>query len=91
MIDRSGGSIRGDESCSDRFTFQSTLELRSRLHIQKLTFFERCSEEAERLRKEAEKLPHGPERDELESKAHQAETAADMELWLRSRELKSPK
>ena len=58
---------------------------------QKLTLFERCSEEAERLRKEAEKLPHGPERDELESKAHQAETAADMELWLRSPELQPPK
>jgi hypothetical protein len=51
---------------------------------QKLTL--RCSEEAERLRKEAEKLPHGPERDELESKAHQAETA-----WLRSPALKPPK
>ena len=58
---------------------------------QKLTFFERCFEEAERLRKEAEKLPNGPERDELESKAHQTEMAADMELWLRSPELKSPK
>ena len=64
---------------------------RCRRFKQELTFFERCSEEAERLRKEAEKLPHGPERDELESKAHQAESAADMERWLRSPELKPPK
>lgn len=56
---------------------------RRRRFKQKLTLFERCSEEAERLRNEAENLPHGPEREALDSKAHQAETAADMELWLR--------
>ena len=45
----------------------------------KLTFFERCSEEAERLRRDAEKLSPGREREELENKARQAETAAHIE------------
>jgi hypothetical protein len=54
------------------------------------TFFERCTEEAERLRKESEKLPFGPEREALESKARQAETAAGIEGWLRSPELQPP-
>ena len=58
---------------------------------QKLTFFERCSEEAERLRREAEKLPPGREREELENKARQAETAAHIEDWLRSPGLQPPK
>jgi hypothetical protein len=50
----------------------------------KLTFFERCHKVAERLRGEAEKLLLGPMTDALESKAHQAEMAADMERWLRA-------
>lgn len=54
------------------------------------TFFERCSEEAERLRKEAEKLPPGREREELEHKARQAETAARIEDWLSSPGLQPP-
>jgi hypothetical protein len=56
-----------------------------------LTFFERCSEEAESLRRKAEVLPPGPERQEVESKARQADTAARMEGWLRSADLQPPK
>ncbi len=56
-----------------------------------LTFFDSCSEEAERLRREAEALPPGPERQELESKARQADTAAHMEGWLRSADRQPPK
>jgi hypothetical protein len=40
-----------------------------------LTFPERLDQEAKRLRAEAEKLPHGSERDVLLRKARQAETA----------------
>ena len=58
---------------------------------QTLTFFERCSEEAERLRREAKKFPPGREREELENKARQAETAAHIEDWLRSPGLQPPK
>jgi hypothetical protein len=38
-----------------------------------LSFPDRLTYEAERLREEAEKLPHGPEREALLRKARQAE------------------
>jgi hypothetical protein len=53
--------------------------------------FQAKVDSSECLRKEAEKLSHGPQRDELENKARQAETAADIEGWLRSPELQPPK
>jgi len=56
-----------------------------------LTFPERLDQEAERLRKEADKLPHGPERDGLLRKARQAETALHVNDWLSSPGLRSPK
>jgi hypothetical protein len=40
-----------------------------------------------RLRSEAERLPFAAEREELESKARQATTAAHIKGWLRSPEL----
>ena len=55
-----------------------------------LTFPERLDQEAKRLRTEAEKLPHGSERDELLRRARQAETALHVNEWLSSPELKSP-
>jgi hypothetical protein len=45
------------------------------------------SEEAER---EAEKLPHGKERDALVRKARQLKTASQIDQWLSSPELRPP-
>jgi uncharacterized membrane protein len=56
-----------------------------------LSFPDRLSQEAERLRSEAEKLPHGAEREALERKARQADTASHIDEWLRSPGLQSPK
>ena len=51
---------------------------------------ERLAEEAKRLREEAELLPHGNQRDEVETKARQAETGSHMSEWLRSPGLQPP-
>jgi hypothetical protein len=56
-----------------------------------LTFPERLDQEVKRLRTEAEKLPHGTERDALLRKARQAETASHMNEWLSSPGLQAPK
>jgi hypothetical protein len=50
-----------------------------------LTFPDRMTKEAERLRQEAETKPAGQEREELLRKAGQAETAADIDEWISSR------
>jgi hypothetical protein len=55
-----------------------------------LTFPERLDQEAKRLRIEAEKLPHGTERDQLLRKARQAETALHVNDWLSSPGLRAP-
>jgi hypothetical protein len=55
-----------------------------------LTFPERLDQEVKRLRIEAEKLPHGTERDQLLRKARQAETALHINDWLSSPELRPP-
>jgi hypothetical protein len=47
-----------------------------------LSLPDRLAEEAERLRAEAEKLPHGHQRDLLLRKARQTETAAHVNEWL---------
>jgi hypothetical protein len=56
-----------------------------------LTFPDRLSKEADRLKQEAETKPRGPERDELLRKARQAETAAHIDEWLSSPGLKPPR
>jgi hypothetical protein len=56
-----------------------------------LSFPDRLAEEAERLRAEAEKLPHGHERDLRLRKARQTETAAHVNEWLTSPGLSPPK
>ena len=58
---------------------------------QTTTLEDRLAQEAERLREEAKKLPHGPEREILLRKARQAETGSHMSEWLRSPELQPPK
>jgi hypothetical protein len=55
-----------------------------------LTFPDRLTNEAERLREEAETKPPGPERDALLRKARQADIAAHIDQWVSSRGLKSP-
>ena len=56
-----------------------------------LTFPDRLSNEAERLRQEAETKPPGPEQDGLLRKARRAETAAHIDEWLSSPGLKPPR
>jgi hypothetical protein len=56
-----------------------------------LPFPDRLTQEAERLRAEAEKLPPGLQRHELERMARQAETAAHIDEWLKSPGLQRPK
>jgi len=57
---------------------------------QTTTLEARLAQEAERLREEAKKLPHGPEREILLRKARQAETGSHMSEWLTSPGLRSP-
>jgi len=51
---------------------------------------ERLVQEAQRLREEAKRLPHGPEREILLRKARQAETGSHISDWLRSPGLQPP-
>jgi hypothetical protein len=55
-----------------------------------MSFPDDLSQEAERLRAEAEKRPPGTERHDLERKARQAETAAHIDEWLESPGLRPP-
>jgi hypothetical protein len=45
---------------------------------------QRLTQEAQRLRKEAQSTPHGIERERLIRRARQAETAVHMHEWLSS-------
>ena len=56
-----------------------------------LTFPDRLSKEAEGLREEAERLPHGPEREVLSRKARQADMAASIDKWVASPGLQPPR
>jgi len=49
-----------------------------------LTFPERLSERAQRLRKEVQTTPPGKNRDDLLQKIRQAENAAHIDEWLTS-------
>lgn len=56
------------------------------------TFTERLAEEAEKFKRAAEELPIGSRARELMlRRVRQAETAANMDSWLASANLKSPK
>jgi hypothetical protein len=55
-----------------------------------LSFPDRLTNEADRLRKEADALTPGPDRDELLKKARQADVAAHMDEWLSSPGLRPP-
>jgi len=52
---------------------------------------QRLSDQASKLRKEAQGTPPGIEREQLIERARQAETASHMNEWLSSRGLQPPK
>lgn len=58
---------------------------------QVISLEERLSEEAKRLREEANLLPPGAVREQMLRKARQAETGSHMSEWLRSPGLQAPK
>jgi hypothetical protein len=60
-------------------------------HKQVDSLDKRLADEAERLRKEAQRVPPGHERERLISRAKQAETAVQMNQWLRSPGSQPPK
>jgi hypothetical protein len=64
--------------------------MQRRRFIQTQSLEERLSEEAERLRAEAQSLPPGAIRDELIRKAQQAEIGSHLTEWLTSPGLRSP-
>jgi len=51
---------------------------------------ERLTELAERLRKQAQRMPPGAERDRLIRKARQAEIATQLQVWVTSPGLRPP-
>jgi hypothetical protein len=66
--------------------------MQQRRHIKRTTSLEdRLTEEARRLRVEAELLPHGPVREAAIRRARQAETGSHINQWLRSPGLQPPK
>jgi hypothetical protein len=56
----------------------------------KLTIEEKWHQQSEAAKQEAEKLPHGKERDALVRKARQLRTASQINQWLSSPELRPP-
>jgi hypothetical protein len=70
-----------------RRRFKQSLEKR----LSELNSLEgRLSEEAKRLREEANSLPPGPQQQALLRRARQAETGSHMSEWLRSPGLRPP-
>jgi hypothetical protein len=57
----------------------------------KITLEEKWRQQAEAAKKEAEKLPHGKEREALMRKARQLQTASQINEWLSSPALQPPK
>ena len=56
----------------------------------KITIEQNWHQQSEAAKSEAEKLPHGKEREALERKARQLQTASQINQWLASSELKPP-
>ena len=57
----------------------------------KTSLEERLANQAKRLRKQAKTMPPGAERDDLIRRTSQNETAANLNAWLTSPDLVSPK
>ncbi|MDA9504913.1 hypothetical protein XI09_09375 [Bradyrhizobium sp. CCBAU 11386] len=64
--------------------------MRAKPNQPKLPFQDRLALEANRLKDEANKLPHGPLRDAVIRKARQVETASHLDQWLSSPGLRAP-
>jgi hypothetical protein len=58
--------------------------------VDKQTIEEKWHQQSRAAKEEAEKLPHGREREALAKKARQLETASQINQWLSSPELKPP-
>ncbi|HEV7510216.1 MAG TPA: hypothetical protein VGO27_00865 [Candidatus Acidoferrum sp.] len=56
----------------------------------KITIEQKWHQQSEAAKNEAEKLPHGRERDAIERRARQLETASQVNQWLSSPGLKPP-
>jgi hypothetical protein len=57
----------------------------------KITIEQKWHEQSEAAKNEAQKLPHGKEREALVRKARQLKTASQINQWLSSSELQPPK
>ena len=64
--------------------------LKRRRFKQSVPFTERLAQWAREVRQRAEALPPGTERDDLLAKARQADTAAHIDDWANSPELRPP-
>jgi hypothetical protein len=82
------GDENADRAPAILAEWSSAMQRRRFKHV--VTFPEDLGQEADRLRAEAEKLPPGTERHDLERKARQAETAAHIGEWLESPGLRPP-
>jgi hypothetical protein len=58
--------------------------------MRKITIEQEWHQQSEAAKKEAQKLPHGRERDALIRKARRLETASQINQWLSSAELRPP-
>jgi hypothetical protein len=58
--------------------------------MRKITIEQNWHQQSEEAKREAEKLPHGKERDALVRKARQLKTASQIDQWLSSPELRPP-
>jgi hypothetical protein len=59
--------------------------------MSKPTIEQKWHQQSEEARTEAERLPYGKQREALERKARQLETASQINRWLSSSELKAPR
>jgi archaellum biogenesis protein FlaJ (TadC family) len=57
----------------------------------KITIEQKWHQQSEAAKTEAERLPHGKQREALERMARQLETASQINSWLSSPELQPPK
>jgi hypothetical protein len=62
-----------------------------RRFVQAVSLRDRLEAFAEEARAKAERMPPGPERDEMLKKVRQADVAADLDDWANSPGLRAPK
>jgi hypothetical protein len=58
--------------------------------MRKITIDEKWRQQSEAAKSEAQKLPHGKQRDAIIKRARQLETASQINQWLSSPELRPP-